>query len=126
MRGQQPNTARLRLSVYDRRMIKVLINLKIPSLTLKGDGTGEPKRLDNSGIRFLKAVEVEALPKVGDQLDMTVVGFQAPFGCRVTRSDWDDRENLFVVSCSYARTSISEPLYRALAESPDWTGRSLV
>ena len=107
-------------------MIKVLINLKIPSLTVKGDGSEPPKRLDNSGIRLLKPFDVEALPKVGDVLDMTVTGFAAPFGCRVTRSDWDDRENLFVVSCAYARTSIPELLYRTLMDSPDWTVKSLI
>jgi hypothetical protein len=108
------------------RMIKVLINLKIPSLTLKGDGSEAPKRLDNSGIRLLKPVEVGALPKVGDVLEMTAAGVPAPFGCRVTRSDWDDRENLFVVSCAFARTSIPEPLYRTLMDSSDWTVKSLV
>ncbi|MGE3707267.1 MAG: hypothetical protein AB7I13_18500 [Vicinamibacterales bacterium] len=107
-------------------MIKVLINLKIPSLTLKGDGSEAPKRLDNSGIRLLKPVEVEALPKVGDVLEMAVHSGLAPFGCRVTRSDWDDRENLFVVSCAFAKTSIPEPLYRTLMDSPDWTVKSLV
>jgi hypothetical protein len=107
-------------------MIKVLINLKIPSLTVKGDGGNPPKRLDNSGVRFVKALEVPALPKVGDVLDMTASQATAPFGCRVTRSDWDDRENLFVVSCAYARTSIPEELYRSLTGSPDWTAKMLV
>lgn len=107
-------------------MIKVLINLKVPSLTVKGEGDAPPKRLDNSGVRFLKSIEVPSLPKAGELMDMTASEASAPFGCKVTRSDWDERENLFIVSCSYARTSMPEWLYRSLTGSPDWTMKSLV
>lgn len=106
-------------------MIKVLINLRIPSLTLKPGGDAPPKRLDNSTVRYMKHVELPALPKVGDLLDMTAAVESASFGCKVTRAEWDERENLFVISCSYARPSIPEAVYRSLSGSPDWTAKPL-
>ena len=106
-------------------MARVLINLRIPSLTVKQD-VDAPRRVDNSMLRFLKTVELPAIPKVGQTLDMTADALPAPFACTVKRSDWDDRENMFVVSCAYGRASIPEADYRALVGSPDWAARPLI
>lgn len=106
-------------------MARVLINLRIPSLTLKQD-VDAPRRVDNSMLRFLKTIEVPAIPKVGDTLTLTADALVTPFPCTVKRSDWDDRENMFVVSCAYGKASIPEADYRALVGSPDWASKSLL
>lgn len=106
-------------------MPRVLINLRIPSLTVKQE-VEAPRRVDNSMTRFLKTVDVPAIPKVGETLDMTADALPMPFGCVVKRSDWDDRENMFIVSCSYGKASIPEHDYRALIGSPDWASKSLL
>jgi hypothetical protein len=106
-------------------MARVLINLRIPSLTLKHE-VDAPRRVDNSMLRFLKTVEVPAIPKVGDTLSLTADALPTPFPCTVKRSDWDDRENMFVVACAYGKTSIPEADYRALVGSPDWVSKSLL
>ncbi len=106
-------------------MPSVLINLRIPSLTVKQD-VDAPRRVDNSMVRFLKTVDVPAIPKVGDTLQMSADALTQPFQCTVKRSDWDDRENTFIVACAYAKASIPEADYRALLGSPDWTQKSLI
>jgi hypothetical protein len=106
-------------------MPRVLINLRIPSLTVKQD-VDAPRRIDNSMTRFMKTVEVAAIPKVGETLDMSADALPTPFACVVKRSDWDDRENIFIVSCSYGKASIPEHDYRALLGSPDWASKSLL
>lgn len=106
-------------------MPRVLINLRIPSLTVKQD-VDAPRRVDNSMVRFLKTVDVPAIPKVGDTLAMSADAMPLPFQCLVKRSDWDDRENMFIVSCAYAKNSIPEADYRALLGSPDWTQKPLL
>lgn len=106
-------------------MARVLINLRIPSLTLKQE-VEAPRRVDNSMLRFLKAVEVPSIPKVGDTLTLTADALSVPFPCMVKRSDWDDRENMFIVSCAYGKASIPEADYRALIGSSDWASKSLL
>ena len=106
-------------------MPTVLINLRIPSLTVKQD-VDAPRRVDNSMVRFLKSVDVPAIPKVGETLEMTADALPAPFQCTVKRADWDDRENMFIVACAFAKASIPEADYRALIGSPDWTQKALL
>lgn len=77
-------------------------------------------------LRFLKTVELAAIPKAGEVLDMTAAGATAPFQCTVKQADWDDRENMFVVACNYAKTSIREADYQALLNSPDWVAKPLI
>ncbi|MGE3508786.1 MAG: hypothetical protein AB7N65_07875 [Vicinamibacterales bacterium] len=106
-------------------MARVLINLRIPSLTVKQD-VDAPRRVDNSMLRFHKTVELPSIPKVGETLSMTAEALPMPFPCTVKRSDWDDRENMFIVSCAYGKASIPEADYRALIGSPDWASKSLL
>jgi hypothetical protein len=103
----------------------VQINLKIRSLTVRS-ANEPPKRIDNSNLRFTKVVELASIPKPGDVLDMTAGAGQVPFHCTVTRSEWDDRENMFVVSCSYTKTPMPEADYRAVSEGSDWTMKFLL
>ena len=109
-----------------RQMARVLINLRIPSLMVNSADDSAPKRVDNSALRFMKTVELAAIPKAGAILDMTAAAVSAPFGCTVKQANWDERENMFVVSCSYAKSSIPEAVYRALLGSSDWVTKPLL
>ena len=102
----------------------VLINLRIPSLTIRAPGE-EPKRVDNSGVRFRKTFAVDAIAKPGDVLDITLVDGAAPLKCTVNTVNWDERENMFVVAC-YAKAPMREADYRALLASSEWTMKSLL
>ena len=74
----------------------------------------------------MKTVELAAIPKTGAILDMTATALSTPFGCRVKQADWDERENMFIVSWSYAKPSIKEADYRALLGSSDWVTKPLL
>jgi hypothetical protein len=102
--------------------IEVEVSLKIPSFTARV--AGEPDRkVDNSMVRFAKRIVVEAIPKAGDTLSLsTRTG--APFECTVTRADWDEHKNMFVIACSHARRSIPSE-HDALLADPDWTSKLL-
>ena len=103
----------------------VLINLKIRSLTVLGAGE-PPRKVDNSLVRFTKVMELESIPKPGTLLEVTAGSGSVAFECAVTRAEWDERENMFVVSCSYTRPSMRQVDYAALAEQTDWTMKSLL
>ncbi len=107
-------------------MASVIVNLRIPSLMVKSADGSPAKRVDNSALRFLKTVELPSIPKPGEVLDMTAAAASAPFSCTVKRAEWDERENMFIVSCSYTKTSIPEADYKALVGSPDWASRPLI
>jgi hypothetical protein len=107
-------------------MVNVLVNLRIPSLMVKSPDDSPAKRVDNSALRFMKNVELAAIPKAGEILDMTAAAASAPFKCTVKIAHWDERENIFIISCSYAKPSIPEADYRALVASSDWTAKPLL
>jgi hypothetical protein len=107
-------------------MAHVLVNLRIPSLMVKSSNGSASTRIDNSALRFMKTVELAAIPKAGAILDMTASALSAPFGCKVKQADWDEREYMFIVSCSYAKPSIAEADYRALLGSADWVAKPLL
>jgi hypothetical protein len=107
-------------------MVNVLVNLRIPSLMVKSADESPAKRVDNSALRFMKNVELAAIPKAGEILDMTAAAAAAPFKCTVKIAHWDERENMFIISCSYAKASIPEAEYRALVASSDWTAKPLL
>jgi hypothetical protein len=107
-------------------MAHVLVNLRIPSLMVKSTNGSASTRIDNSAVRFTKKVELAAIPQAGAILEMTATALSAPFGCRVKQADWDEREYMFIVSCSYAKPSIPEDDYRALLGSSDWVTKALL
>ena len=107
-------------------MAYVLVNLRIPSLVVKSANGSASTRIDNSAWRFMKTVELAAIPKAGAIIDMTATAVSGPFGCRVKQADWGERENMFIVSCSYAKSSISEADYRGLLSSTDWVTKPLL
>jgi len=103
--------------------IEVEVNLKIPSLTVRSAANAQ-MRIDNGSVRFSKRVTVEAIPKAGDRMMLSTRSTPS-FECTVTRSDWSEEKNLFVVSCSYARRSITSEEHDALLSDPDWSARQL-
>jgi hypothetical protein len=106
----------------------VEISLRIPSLRVNRpdkDGIDAMTVVTNSDVRFSKLIEVEAIPKPGDVLRMTVSAGGA-FDCEVVRSDWHHEKNKFVVACRYSKRSISPAEYQALMDSSDWQMRALL
>src|SRR3954469_23879927 len=108
---------------YPAMSIVVEVNLKIPSLTVRPPGADQ-QRIDNASVRFSTRVTVQAIPKPGDSLQLSTRLVPA-FDATVTRADWSDDKNMFVVSCSYARRSIAEADYTALLNDPDWATKQL-
>ena len=104
--------------------IDVEANMKIPRLTIRSANQPD-KVIDNSMVRFTKRIQVPAIPKPGAPLTLTASGGQT-FESTVTRADWHEEKEMFIVSCSYAKRSISADDYNALVNDPDWTQKSLV
>ena len=98
--------------------IDVDANLKIPSLTIKS--ADEPdKRINNSSLRLIKRITLDAIPKIGDTMRLsTRVG--TPFEVTVSRVDWNEGKSLFVIACTYARRSITADEHASLLTDPDW------
>ena len=98
--------------------INVEANLKIPSLTVKTADHAD-HRIVNNHVRFIKNITVDAIPKAGDTVRLSA-RLTAPFDATVTRVDWDEGKNLFVVACTYARRSITSDEHSRLLADPDW------
>jgi hypothetical protein len=103
--------------------IQVEVNLKIPRVTLR-PATGPAQVIDNSAVRYTKLIQVPAVPKTGEVLQVTAGPFQT-FDCSVTRSDWNDDRELFIVSCSYAKRSMTAEEYDALVNDAEWKSKPL-
>jgi hypothetical protein len=103
--------------------IEVEINLRVPTFTVR-DPMNQTRRVDNSQIRFVRRIHVESIPKVGESLPLTTRG-GPPFDCTVTRADWHEQLNMFVIACKYGR-SITATEHAALVADPDWTTKELL
>ena len=103
--------------------IELEVNLKIPRVTLR-PADGPVQVIDNSAIRYTKLIHVPAVPKAGQVLQVAAGPFQT-FDCSVTRADWNDERELFIVSCSYAKRSMSAEEYDALINDSDWKSKPL-
>ena len=103
--------------------IELEVNLKIPRVTLR-PADGPVQVIDNSAIRYTKLIHVPAVPKAGQVLQVAAGPFQT-FECSVTRADWNDERELFIVSCSYAKRSMSAEEYDALINDSDWKSKPL-
>jgi hypothetical protein len=104
--------------------MEVEVNMKIPTLTVRS-ATEPDKRIDNSPVRFTKLVQVPAIPKPGTTLQLSTIHGD-PFECQVTRADWHEERALFIVSCKYAKRSISADEYNALVNDPEWKMKPLL
>ena len=97
----------------------VEIKLRVPSLRLER-AQRDAATIANDDVRFIKHVELEAIPQPGDVLTMTIESSGATFQCEVVRSDWHEDKNMFVIACRYARRTISEADYLRLMSAGDW------
>jgi hypothetical protein len=104
--------------------MEVEINLQIPTVKdpIK-NADGWP--VNNADIRFIKCIDLTPLPKPGDLIDLTVRPNHV-IQASVTRRDWHEEKEMFVLACRYALRSIPRPQYLALTEDPDWTRRPLL
>jgi hypothetical protein len=104
--------------------IEVEVNLRIPTLTIRS--AHEPdKRIDNSIVRFTKLIQVPSIAKPGAPLQLTTRSGET-FECTVTRAEWHESNERFVVSCTYAKKSISPELYTAIVNDEEWKTKLLV
>jgi hypothetical protein len=102
----------------------VEVSLRIPNMKVRAkDENGYP--LDHATVRFKKMIEVPAIPKAGESLQLTSQG-GATFEAKVVRSDWVEDRQLFVVACQYANRSISQDQYEALINDPEWEMKPLI
>ena len=103
----------------------VIINLRIPSLTVRAEPLGEVSRISNDAVRFISRLEVQAIPKPADVLTLEVVP-GVTFTCDVLTVNWRDGDNAFVVACRYSKRTIPPHEYHALLNAPQWESRPLL
>jgi len=103
---------------------EVEVSLRVPNMKVRAlDENGYP--IDHANVRFRKMIDVPAIPKPDQTLDLdTRSGKVIP--ARVVRSDWIESRELFVVSCQYANRSITPEEYGALSEDPSWELKPLI
>jgi hypothetical protein len=104
-------------------MITLDVNLRLPNITV-GNPQDGIRRITNTESRFWKVMEVPALPKVGDDLELSCHSYV--FQAIVKRVDWHDGKDRFVVACHYAKRSMAAAMYESLRADPDWTMRPLL
>ena len=105
--------------------IDVEINLRIPRLTIRS-ASAPDKVIDNSLVRFTRIAQVPAIPKPGASLQLATRVEGESLECVVTRADWNEAKELFIVSCSYSKKSIAAADYEALVNDADWTMKPLI
>ena len=102
----------------------VEINLRLPSLRIKPTGGEEAKVIDNSGLRFVRQIECQSVPKVGESINMSAGSVSFP--CQVVQVNWHESKNIFVVACKYGWQRILAEDYLAIVHAPDWEGNALL
>ena len=103
--------------------IEVEANLRIPGLTVRSPSEAD-KIINNSSVRFTTLIKVPVIPKPGAPLVLTTSNGYV-LECTVTRADWSEDRSLFIVSCTYAKRSISFDEYTALVNDGGWTMKQL-
>src|ERR1700721_137685 len=104
--------------------IEVEGNLRIPRVTVMSmDQVAQI--IDNSSARVPQLISVSSIPKAGVSLQLSTSSGET-FECAVTRADWNEEKELFVLSCSYAKRSISADEYGALVNDADWKMRQFI
>ncbi len=104
-------------------MITLDVNLRVPNI---GAAREDPERrsITNADSRFWKVMDVPALPKIGEDLELSCGG--CAFQAVVKRVDWHDSRDRFVVACHYAKRSMTPAMYDSLRGDIDWTMRPLI
>jgi hypothetical protein len=106
-------------------MPEIEVSMRVPTLTVRAPNEPD-RRIDNSAIRFIKRIDVPALPKPGDVLSLSTDEGRTTFDCTVTRSDWSEDKGLFIVACTYAKRSLPVDTYNALVSDAAWTMKPLL
>ena len=104
--------------------IDVEINLRIPRLTIKS-ASAPDKVIDNSIVRFTRLAQVPSIPKAGDPLQLAARVQGDMIDCVVTRADWSEEKERFIVSCAYSKKSIAAADYEGLVNDSEWTMKPL-
>jgi hypothetical protein len=102
----------------DNTMMDVEIELRIPTLTIKTEDA-EPRRVDNSLVRFRKIIQLPKFPPPGSTIDLSV-GSELAFQCTIARADWHEEKQRFVLACKYPKQRIFPHEYEALLNDPQW------
>jgi hypothetical protein len=103
--------------------ITLEVNLRVPDISVVTPHA-PVRRIMNSDARFWKVINVSALPKVGDDVELSTRTYA--FHATVKRLDWHDDKNRFVVTCHYTKRSMTPEEYDSLRADPDWTRKPLV
>ena len=104
--------------------IQVEVNLRIPRVKVPVlDENGYP--IDNGSVRFTKMIEVPSIPKPGAMLQLSTSS-GTTFEGEVTRADWSDQRELFILSCKYANRSIPADECAALFKDAEWRVKPLL
>jgi hypothetical protein len=103
--------------------ITIEVNLRVPDVNIRS-AAAPATRIVNAETRFCRMIDVEALPKVGDVLELVAGGDVFPVV--VKRLDWADDKNRFIARCQYARKSMHVNEYQKLRTDPDWTSQPLL
>ena len=100
------------------------VRLKIPknSKTPLLDENGYP--LDLASVRFRKLMNVPAIPKPGESMELAAGVRTLP--ATVVRADWNESDGRFIVACQYGQRSISVDEQNALVADAEWTLVSLI
>jgi len=85
------------------------------------DQNGYP--IDHQQMRFRRMVDVRALPKADEVLELPTRSGQT-IRAIVVRTDWS--EERVIVSCQFARSRITRDEYDALASDPEWELKHLL
>ncbi len=102
---------------------EIEVSLRVPNMKVRVlDQHGYP--LDHATVRFVRLVQVPAIPKPGESLQLPM-GSDAVFQATVTRAAWHDEKGLFVVACQYGQKRITAEEYAALTGDPAWTLKPL-
>jgi hypothetical protein len=103
----------------------VRVNLRLPSFRTKDPSSQEVRSVDNNEVRFLKEIEVAAIPKPGDVIEMSA-GTHLTFPCAVKQVHWHESDNIFVVACKYGKPRITAAEYDIISADQSWTAKTLL
>ncbi len=102
---------------------QIEVSLKIPQ-NRKNPLLQEGYPIDMAMVRFRKAMNVEAIPRPGEVLQLSAAN--ETLRATVVRADWSDAKGLFVVTCQYGLRSIPNHEQDALVADPDWRLEPLI
>lgn len=98
--------------------IQTEIRLRLPRPKVAPlDGSGY--QIDIPSVRFVRRIDLPAMPKVEDSLQLSTS--QYVFPAVIGRVAWDDAKAMFVVECRYTQRPASADHVTSILGDPDWT-----